>query len=357
MKVGLASKWGPSDQSCGVVHTKALLGLLDASDVQKASPGTGNGTRDEPFRDLNMQNWRWLAEQKATADPIFYSVGKRVLVRWGTKMGGLVNYISDMTDFTTTLDDVLKEPDPNKVKKEFAEADVNAKINPDLAPYHKKSLRVGDMTDEDAASRCRSLLMDSNTDCSACPEIASSFCSLFVAEAHRAPRTFLVSLMLLDLVQSQTTYGVDGGKKYTWKSMLAHSTAKGEAINVEGRGQNKGIKLAKHPMAGIGTVNLSNQMDNWGVDNAVRDRVVSLMSIWVGHYLQKTHADRTYYLLRTGDKSNIKGQVGKIKLSDKKCDLELLEQCKGAVTQRCLTPGVLIGGTSLDYMNFEGEPV
>ena len=357
MKVGLASKQDPGKTTCGIVHTKTLVGLLDGHDVQKASPGTGNGTRDEPYRDLTMQNWRWLAEQKATADPIFYWVGKRLLVRWGTKMGGLVNYISDMTDFTSTLDQVMKAPEPNKVKKEFADADVKAKIDPDLAPYHKKALRVGDMTDEDAASRCRSLLVDSNTDCSACPEIASSFCSLFVAEAHRAPRTFLISLMLLDLVESHTTYGVDGGKRYTWKSMLAHSTAKGEAINVEGRGQNKGIKLAKHPMAGIGTVNLSNQMDNWGVDNAVRDRVVSLMSIWVGHYLQGKHADRRYYLLRTGDKSKIKDQVAKIDISEKKLDMELLEQCKGAVAQRCLTPGVLIGGTTLEYLNFAGDPV
>lgn len=93
MKVGIASKSGSSDLYA-VLHTENLLNVLDSAQVLEGElKGNGDGTRDQPYNGLNMGKWRSLAKQDPKKDaPIYYSVGKRLLVRWGENMGGLVNY-------------------------------------------------------------------------------------------------------------------------------------------------------------------------------------------------------------------------------------------------------------------------
>lgn len=329
-----------------------MLELLGGCDVKEAAPKIGDGKLDTPYSGLCLENWRFLASEKAREDPIFYSVGGRLLVRWGTKAGGMKDYISDMTDYPVLLKAILEGKEKTgAVKTKFDEDDDVRGIDTTLAAYSKKALRVDNLTDEAAANRCRSLLNNSSTSCDDCPEIASSFCSLFVAEAHRAPKTFVISLMLLDAVETRTTYGVEGKKTYTWKSMLMHSKDETSTLDVPGR--STGVKmLAKHPMAGVNTVKLSKDMLNWKTDNAVRDRVVSLMSLWLAHYLQKIDSTRKYYLLRT-DKS----AKEKIRRSNKPDDLKLVDLCKDALATRCSTYACQIGGTSIEYRNTTGDAV
>lgn len=356
MKVGLGATWGMNGSENAQVHTKALIDILTQCDVKDAKPA-GGGTLDDPYRKLSMENWRWAAKENARNEPIIYSVGGRTLVRWGALMGGLKDYISDMTEYPDLLKEILgasKDTVKQKggeVRGKFEDADKLRGIDTALAAYTKKALRVDNLTDEAAASRSRSLLNDSDTDCTDCPEIASSFCSLFVPEANRAPKTFVISLMLLDAVETGTTYGVEGKKVYSWKSMLMHS--KDETVELDVPTRAKGVKLlAKHPMAGLNTVKLGKDMMNWGTDNAVRDRVVSLMSLWLAHYLQKVDSQKTYYLLRSGkdDKAEDIKSFRKTK-----SDADLLKMCKAAIELRCNTYACLIGGTSIGYRDLQGK--
>jgi len=356
MKVGIALEEKPA---IGALFTQNMMALLQNADVQETAPAQGDGTENNPYKDLHLQNWRWLAAQPAKPDTVFYSIGGRKLVRWGSNMSTLKDYISDMTGKEDILGSALGDPgktSANNVIGAFADPDKEH-----LAPYHRKALRLDQMTDIEAASRCRALLLDSNHDCAACPELASSCASLFIAEANRAPRTFVISLMLLDLIESGASYGIADNKKYTWISMLAHSKKTGPDMNVidiRGRTQNKTIPLAKHPMAGLNTVSLAKSLDNWGTDNASRDRVVSLMSIWIGLYLKATQPG-DYYLLRTTSKVAVKEQVketGKTvnKQANKPLTERLSQLAGGALQQRVGTAGKLVnGGPNLPYMDLD----
>jgi len=355
MKVGIALEEKGQTTAIGALFAQTMMELLKAVDVAQTAPAQGDGSRGNPYKSLNLQNWRWLAAQVAKADPTFYLIGGRTLVRWGTNMTKLKDYISDMTDHQNILDEVLGPKDDQNVGKVLGAFSEPQKDH--LAPYHKKALRLEQMTDIEAASRCRGLLINSNNDCNDCPELASSCCSLFIAEAHRAPKTFLISLMLLDLVEIEASYGIADDKKYTWISMLAHSKdTKGDLneIDVPGRTQGKKIPLAKHPMAGLNTVKLGKDLNSWALDNASRDRVVSLMSIWIGRYLKANQAG-DYYLLRTTLKTGVKDQVKDLpKKIDKPLTGKLKQRAVEALQLRSGTAGKLLNaGANLPYMDLE----
>jgi len=354
MKVGLALRGKGQDPATGALFAQTMMELLKTVDVAQTAPTQGNGTRENPYQGLDLQKWRWCAAQPVGEEPIFYRIGGRQLVRWGSKMTKLKDYISDMTSHQNVLDEVLGTVDKESVGKVLtAFSDPQTEH---LAPYHKKALRLDQMTDIQAASRCRALLVDSNHDCSDCPELASTCCSLFIAEAHRAPKTFLISLMLLDLVEAEASYGIADNKQYTWISMLAHSKDTQGTLNkvdIPGRRQGKEVPLAKHPMAGLNTVKMGKDLNSWALDNASRDASFPLMSIWIGRYLKAANAAEDYYLLRTTEKPGIKEQVKDLpKKIDKSLTVTLRQQAAGALLQRAGTAGKLLNaGANLPYMD------
>jgi hypothetical protein len=368
MKIGVAGTWKYGENDVwGLAHSDSLLNLLQNQGPTATQPGQdqGQGTQAKPYSKLSMQNYYYLAKADLPDAPQFFSVGKRLLARWGNGAGDLKNYVTDVTDYQSKLPkDIADQKDYSEVVHRlgdaFVEADKLLKIPADLPAYTRKALRatltMKDFDDRAAAAQCRQLLLDSDTDCTNCPELASTFLSLFVAEASRRHEIFLVSLMLLDLVETATTYGDE--KKYTWKSMLMYGNG---AMDIPGR--SKGVKeLGKHPMSGKGTVEDANKMfiGTCGT-NLVRDRVISLMAVWTAHYLALKQKDAVWYIIQA-DKAHEPwtGARHEPKLRAKggpdKNDTMVLSQCRKAVAARADNPNRIIGGTTVEYVKLSEIP-
>lgn len=234
----------------------------------------------------------------------------------------------------------------------FVERDDHAGIDTELSSYSRKALRLHEVDDRVAAQWSRNLLQGLD-ECHSCPELAATLCALFISEVHRVPEMFVLGLILLDLVETATTYGDDGGKRYTWKSMLMHDTSK-----IVGRGP--GMKgLAKHPMAGTGTVKLGKDLFGYGSGgiNVVRDRAISLLSVWLAHYMTKNHGNGGQYRFFIVWAMGHPNWTGSLAGPLKKSAQMLQTNCTQAVQQRATNPACLIGGTEVSYETVDGDEV
>ena len=358
MKIGIACAYTfKEEKHRSLIHSDNLLEILEQKDTAPLprTPGTA-GTAEDPHRNLSLQDWYYLSQQQTKTAPIYYRVGGRVIARWGSGAGQFQDYTTDITDYQDETAKAVAGGDYEQFVRNLGNAfkskDQQSGIKPELPSYTRKALRVGDLDDVLAASMCRSLLKDSETSCSACPEIAATFCSLFICEAHRVPATFVISLMLLDLVETRTTYGKGGLKTYTWKSMLMYGVNGSE---IPGRGT--GVKpLGKHPMAGEGTVVAGNLLftANSGI-NLVRDRVISILSVWLTHFLAKKYTKFQYFII----KSDAPHAAWTGKRADRmdQSSNSLKKACKEGVVARCKSTDVLIGGTTVEYQNLTGDTV
>jgi hypothetical protein len=354
MKIGIACRYTYKQQpGRSILHSDALLSLLNVRPT--ATAPSGSGTMEDPYVPTQLSHWAGLAAMDAKKDPMFILTGGRLIARWGTNTPSFVDYCTDVTP--AELQKIVKSEalgkltdDPvHKIGNMYKEWDVLIDVDPKLPSYTRKALRVRELDDRAAAYYSRRLLVGA-TDCGGCPELASTVCSLFIAESHRSPTMFVVSLMLLDLIETTTTYG-RGDKRYTWKSMLMYGTD-----DIPGRGS--GVKaMGKHPMASVGSVAQSGRLytNNDGLQNRVQDGVISIFSIWLTHYMALNHRDCEYRIIRaeghtawTGTRQTMPRDIpGK----------SLTKACGAAVTARLNTHACLIGGTAVKYENLAGDEV
>lgn len=350
MKIGLSCRFEyKSEKLRAILHSNQILELLKSPRVASVDPSTGDGKLDTPYKPSQVGHWYAISQMKPRVEPTFISVGGRLIAQWGTGAGDLANYCTDVTGAEEEVRKATSEKDYNDHVHEwgrrYQKLDEQLKIDTKLPAYTRKALRVAELSDWVAAAKSRLLLGGDAHACDGCPELASSVCSLFLAEAKRAPPTFLISLMLLDLVETSTTYGKGGAKTYTWKSMLMHDVS-----GVPGRGD--GVKtLGKHPMAGAGTAILGRAMLEGKGGNVVTDRAISVMSVWLAHYLQQRNPKLEYFI--------IEGQKGgwSPQLKREKPDDLLKKDCTQALVQRGAGFSCLIGGTTVGYENVKGDRV
>lgn len=377
MKIGIACRYSykKSKQSAemvdarSMIHSEQLLDLLRVIVIPKTAPQNGDGSLATPYQPRNINEWYYLTMMKPKNDPTFLSVGGRLIARWGVNGGQFVNYCTDVTTWEEAITEncIGKDSYENFIRHDVADAferfDRSIGIDVDsLNSYTRKALRLdytraslslGQMSDREAAMRTRGLL-NGIGDCDDCFELASSVCSLFLSEAARLPATFVISLMLLDLVETSTTYGKGGAKHYTWRSMLMY----GNPVDIPVPGRSQGTKvLGKHPMAGQGTVVQGNALTllDRG-ENLVRDRVISIMAVWLAHYLAKLFGPKgfTYYIV---DAPKHTPWTGPRSPELTRGDEELKKACRAAVSERCKHPNLLIGGTTVQYENTAGHTV
>jgi hypothetical protein len=356
MKIGIACEYELHGKPIrSVLENDNLLDLLHTIKPLTKAVAT-EGSIDRPHANLNLSNWYYLSQQPSGNAPTYYSIGGRLIARWGKLGGQFVNYTTDITDCKEDVREAVKKEYEQFVRDlgtKYSQMDAKANINPKLPSYTRKALRIGDLDDVLAASLCRSLLADSETKCEECPELVASLCALMLCEAHRCPATFAITLMLLDLVESRTTYG-QGGKVYTWKSMLMYGVD-GDEIPGRGTGHKE---LGKHPMAGAETVTLGNLLfANTSGVNLVRDRVISILSIWSAHYLQKAYpAPKFKYFIVRADGGH-GAWVGKRSPTLDNGATILKKALRTGVTERVNGPQLMIGGTTVGYQNLEGKTV
>ncbi len=357
MKIGIACRYTYQHQPArSIVHSDALLELLKRNMPIATAPNIGDGSLERPFRPTSIGAWFWLSQQRSRQPPMFILVGGRLIARWGTGGGQYVDYCTDVTDFVDLVTqyclggDDYEDMIAQEIGKWYALYDQLSGLDPRLPSYTRKALRIGDLDDREAAAISRGLLQGT-VDCGECEELASSVCALFISESHRVPAMFAISLMLLDLVETSTTYGSGGGKRYTWKSMLMYNTG-----GIPGRGG--GLKvLGKHPMAGLGTVALGARLFTYNDgDNLVRDRTVSILSVWLTHYLALKYGGEgyTYFIV---DAPGHTKWTGRRMPEVTGGNAHLSTACRNAIRDRCTSLAVQIGGTTVYYENLAGDRV
>lgn len=359
MKIGLACRYKFTIKKTkevidarSVVHSDLMLSVFEKVVIAAAEP-PGKGTIDKPFQPSQIGHWYYLAKLDVDIPPTFILCGHRLIARWGTGALGLRNYCTDVTDFQKEVAEIVDKSNYHDFVAElgnvFKKQDQEMGIDPKLPSYTRKGLRVGDLDDRVAANICRQLLAGADIDCAKCPELASTLCALFVCEANRCKETFLISLMLLDLIETNTTYGKGGVKQYTWKSMLMYHPSDEIEPLIIGRGPGH-KEQGKHPMAGENTVKLALDISNYKGDNMVRDRVVSIMSVWLGHYMAKNHSGYTFFIVAEKKWTGVKAEV---------CieNRGLLTYSQQALQARAQQLECLIGGTTLYYENLGGDQV
>lgn len=359
MKIGIACRYTMASGPARTVnYTNSLLGILSFAKPASNINGFGKGTLKDPYRPSLVSHWFGLSQMKLKEAPIFIQVGQRLIARWGTGAVRFQNYCTDVTGAESEVQAALQKATEERTNYEkhvvmwgerYAKMDEESGISSALTAYSKKALRVAHLSDQDAAAQSR-LLLGGNAHAGAdCPELASSLCSLFIAEAHRVPETFVIAIMLLDLVETSTTYGKNGAKTYTWRSMLSHDTD-----GIPGRG--KGVKVqGKHPMAAAGTVDLGHVMTIRPENNMVADHAISVMSVWLAHYLAKNNRDCSYFIIE-----GAKGSWTPQTISDSpedKGNFILNQYCRKAVRARASDFAVQIGGTTVQYENIAGDRV
>lgn len=360
MKIGLACRYQftkknetEPTQVRSLVHSDLLLSIMNEVEIMQVEP-PGKGTIDSPYRPSQIGHWFYLANLDVQPAPQFILCGGCTIARWGLGAGGLQNYC---TDVTSILERVRKacigvenyHGFVYDLGTQYRDSDDLLGIDNTLPSYTRKALRLRDIDDYTAAATCRNLLGGAEIDCTGCSELVSTLCALFISEANRCKWTFVISLMLLDLIETRTTYGKGGLKHYTWKSMLMYHPSDEKTPVIIGRG--KGYKrLGKHPMTGEGTVNLAMDLENYKGDNMVRDRIVSIMAVWLGHYMAKTHTQYNYFIV---DEKKWSGVKAKVDLPNR----TLKNFCADGVRQRAQKLDCMIGGTTISYENLLGQQV
>jgi hypothetical protein len=104
-------------------------------------------------------------------------------------------------------------------------------------------------------------------------------------------------------------------------------------------------------MAGKGTADLGRAMLTSNGGNAVADRAISVMSVWLAHYLTSRNPQYRYFILE-GEKAV---WVPQAKFAG--ADAALAKACMGGLMARSLDFGVKIGGTTVTYENLKGDVV
>ncbi|MBS0358396.1 MAG: hypothetical protein JSS53_03885 [Proteobacteria bacterium] len=148
-----------------------------------------------------------------------------------------------------------------------------------------------------------------------------------MAETSRNPLTFPISLMLLDMMVCQFTYGKN--KSFSWKNVLWHPETIGathsDGTNVEKmKGEERIEKYSKeelwggkHPMCHEGSyvMNFKNKGDEWKIGNSLsvpRQKEATLLLHWLYYQLNHVFPGMPVRLLGTKDAGAEKSIVGKI---------------------------------------------
>jgi hypothetical protein len=133
--------------------------------------------------------------------------------------------------------------------------------------------------------------------------------------------------------------------------MLSHDTT-----HIPGRSAGEKIQ-GKHPMAARGSAEYARKMDiESTTPNMVMARSVSILSVWLAHYLKKKHAEYEYFIVK-GIKGEVVKQVLVRESEHDKGHFMLKTACRKAVQDRVGDFTVKIGGTTVQYENIGGNRV
>jgi hypothetical protein len=305
MRIGFARKFKSLDPD---YLTYQDIWSLVASTLPTKTIPKGSGIYVDPYQPLGISDWFYLSQEEVGDGPTFIRVADRLIVKWGGDAGVLKSYTSDVTDIPIeqymTQDEYAKA---TKAAGEKSDIDRGYDVKKETV-YTRKARRV-DKVYSTAAVKARELLWGHTSGDPDAIELANTITGLLISEggADRDKSNgavFMATFMLLDLIEKQIRYGRNR-QTFTWASMLMHAGAgqnQPAPAVIRGRGPDKGHKrdLAKHPMAGVGTVALGKNISQ-NAANEVRNRVVSIAAAWLANNLAEDDSDKDYkyYLVRS----------------------------------------------------------
>jgi hypothetical protein len=319
----------------------------------------GDGTLEAPYRPLGIGEWFWLSQQAVRDETVFIKVANRTIAKWGGEAGGLKSYTSDVTDVPRELFSGETRQATSHVVSASEAAD--HKRGYDIkgeTVYTRKARRV-EKVYSTAATKARQLLWGHASGDDDAIELANTIAGLLISEGgidrdKSGGGVFMATFMLLDLIEKQVCYGRNG-QFFTWASMLMHAggtEAQPAPDEIPGRSKKKGArrKLAKHPMAGFGTVAMGKTLLQNSANEA-RNRIISIATAWLANFLAEHDNDNSYkYVYVRSVKRDITPKTGvKLKPYAHLRDVSRIALQTRAVSTSCL----LIGskGREIDYFD------
>jgi hypothetical protein len=270
-------------------------------------PG-GDGTFAAPYRPLGVGDWFWLSQQPVGDETVFIRVADRLIAKWGSQAGGLKSYTSDVTDVPPELFTETKEATGYVVSaSEGADRARNFDTKKETV-YTRKARRV-EKVYSTAATKARQLLWGYASGDDNAIELANTIAGLLISEGgidrdKSGGGVFMATFMLLDLIEKQICYG-HNGQFFTWASMLMHAGTEAQPApdEIPGRSKKKGAgrKLAKHPMAGFGTVVMGKTLPQNSANEA-RNRIISVATAWLANFLAERDRDNNYRYVYISEK-------------------------------------------------------
>lgn len=203
------------DNAVHYVHGYDLLTVLDefttAQFKASKAPSGGNGTEAEPYNEMKtFSDWAFLGKAGESKKTRYYSIGGRTIKKDGK------NYTSDLGIFNGNAAGGKRE-----YRGKFGREE-----GPSYREYRKYVEQLNDEVHphRELARLCRDMLMnnppplpprdDQELKVSAFKVIPVLTATMFVSETIRNNRSLAVNLMLLDLIQSGASYGLDN-KEYS----------------------------------------------------------------------------------------------------------------------------------------------
>ncbi|MBB5463442.1 hypothetical protein [Paraburkholderia sp. Cpub6] len=346
MKIG----FGRAFKSLDVDHLLyADIWNLLASSKPTASKPHGEGTFAVPYQPLGIGDWYWLSQQPVGKETVFIKVADRLIAKWGGAAKGLKSYTSDVTEVPPELLEGEVALATSHVVTAGESADKARGFDPKAQTvYTRKARRVAKVYST-AATKARQLLWGQTSGDDDAVELANTIAGLLISEGgadrdKSGGGVFMATFMLLDLIEKQICYGLNG-QYYTWASMLMHagaSDAQPAPDDIPGRSAKSGLtrKMAKHPMAGFGTVNMGKSIAQNNANEA-RNRVISIATAWLANYLAEhdTESDYKYVFIRSLKRDVTPKTPTRLKSYAHLRDVSRLALQTRAVSTSCLLTG------------------
>lgn len=315
-----------------------------------ATMPVGLGTYDRPYMPLGIADWFWLSQQPVGPSTVYVKVANRLIAKWGADAGHLKSYTSDVTDVPKELLHNDVKGATRKVVDDNEKADADRGYDVKKEPVYTRKARRVEKVYASAATMARQLLWGHDSGDDDAVELANTMAGLLISEGgidRDASKggVFMTSFMLLDLIERQVPYG-QNGQRYTWASMLMHAGRPDQPApnEIPGRkpkpGDQRLGRVAKHPMAGLGTVQMGKTISQ-NTANEARNRIVSIATAWLANYLAEKDDDKSfeYFYVRSVKRDITQKTASVLKPYEHLRQLSLLAMQTRAVSTACLLRG------------------
>jgi hypothetical protein len=260
----------------------------------------GKGVFSSPLKMSTTEQWL-CAATKTHQNGLWYDIGGRIIFRRTTN-----NYMFDVGEaeevFNKYEAHIKKTGEGNKYPDAAMKRERSKGVSQrtfEHEPFEDTSYRAlaKDISDlsltnkEDIAREFRIILRGGKRRITTIKSIPITIGAMFIAESARNPLSFLIGLILLDMIEAGIKYGRAGNKSYTWENVLWDPSI------INGIKDEAKAKLAgKWPMAHTDSYNEASQffeVNTWTPKESslegsvVKDKECTLLIRWFWNFVSQ----------------------------------------------------------------------